>query len=180
MAKFSINLLPIESTAASIEIKRKKIVQTISVSSLLMIFFLASLVITLRFLQSRNLTEVNTGATAAADKISNFREKESTLVLLKDRLVQISKLTASPSKQKVIYDSVVQNLPANINVSSVILDSAGNLSISAVAPDPSSLSSFFAALSVNFENISGINVESLSRGRDGVYRMTVRVLAKGK
>ena len=143
-------------------------------------FFLASLVLTLRFLQSRNLNQINTEFIEQENKISNFREKESTLVLLKDRLTIINKLTANPSKQKVIYDAILGKVPSDISISSVILDTSGNLTISASAGSASSLSNFFTALSSKeaFKTISAVNVESLSRGRDGVYRVIVRVLAK--
>lgn len=179
MAKFSINLLPPESANITKEIRRRKLVQTISVTTLLIMFFFSSLVITLRFLQSRNINEVGSKSQEQENKISGFRSKESSLVLLKDRLTIISKLTNSPSKQKMIYDAIVSSIPADISVSSMTLDAAGNLSISAAADNVNSLTNFFAIFSSDelFKISSGVNVESLSRSRDGLYKTSVKILA---
>ena len=144
---------------------------------LLTMFFLASLVVTLRILQASNLNRVNIKAQEEENKISGLRDKESTLVLLKNRLELISKLTANPSKQKLIYDLVVGEIPSSVNVSSISLDSSGNLSLSAAVPDYNSLSALFSSLSsdATFKEIAGINVESLSRGRDGLYRVSLKL-----
>lgn len=180
MSKISINLLPIENAVLTEQTRRKKLIQTVSVTLLLIMFFLASLVVTLRLLQTRNLNQVNTLSQVGESRIGGLRERESTLVLLKDRLGLIAKLTEHPSKQKLIYDLVIGKIPSSVNISSVSLDSTGNLSLSAVAPDYNSLSALFSFLSsdANFKEIIGINVESLSRGRDGFYRVNLKLLAR--
>ena len=176
----SINLRPIENTTDRLANQRRKFVQTISLITLLTLFFMASLVVTLRILQSQNLKNVTTQSLEQENKISSLRDRESTLVLLKDRLNLISKLTANPSKQKQIYDLIVNKIPPSVNVSSIILDGSSNLSLSASTADFHSLNTLFSALSEDqtFKEISGINVESLSRGKDGLFRISLKLIAK--
>ena len=180
MSNISINLLPIESTEIRTENQRRKFIQTISIVSLLTLFFLASLIVTLRILQSQNLKNITAKSLEQENKISSLRDKESTLVLLKDRLNLISKITANPSKQKQIYNLIVNEIPTTINVSSLSLDGSSNLSINAVASDSNALNSLFLALASDqtFKEISGVSVESLSRGRDGLFRVSLKLIAK--
>lgn len=180
MKGISINLLPTENTILQRKLSRVRQVKIISIAFLLMLFFLSSVLITLRILQTQEVARVQTQAQASEGQISNFRDKESTLVLLKDRLTVISRIKSAPSKQKKVYDSFTEQLPPSIEVSAVSLDSAGNLNVSTISPDSRSLTNFLADLTSeeSFEKIASVSVESLSRGRDGSYRISLRLVSK--
>lgn len=179
MKGISINLLPTETTVLQQKSLKARKIKLLSVVSLLVLFFLASLTVTLRILQTQTISRLQVSAKASEEEISSLRDKESTLVLLKDRLDQIEKIKALPSKQKDIYMLVVGKL-FSANVSSVSIDNLGNLTLSTVASDTTALTNLLTILSndENFEKIAEVSVDSLSRGRDSVYRMSLKITAR--
>lgn len=179
MKGISINLLPTENTLIQKKSLKAWRIKLFSIVFLLVMFFLSSLTITLRVLQAQTMTKLQISAQASEEEISNLRDRESTLVLLKDRLDQIEKIKALPSKQKDIYMLVVGKL-FSANVSAISIDNMGNLILSTTASDTTDLTKLLASLNneENFEKIAEVGVDSLSRGRDGVYRMSLKIKAK--
>lgn len=179
MKGISLNLLPTETTVLQRRTLKASRIKLLSVVFLLLMFFLTSLTVTFRILQIQTINKLQVSVKASEEEISNLRDRESTLVLLKDRLDQIEKIKALPSKQKDMYMLVVGKL-FSTNVSSVSLDSLGNLTLSTTASNTENLTNLLALLNneENFEKIAEIKVDSLSRSRDGVYRMSLKVTAK--
>jgi hypothetical protein len=179
MERISINLLPQETAISERRAERLKTVKLVSISTLLVLFLFTSLLVTLRILQTRNINNIKVAASASEQKITQNKGKESSLVLLKDRLGIIDKLSA-PSKQSIIYNSVVSKIPPSVSIVSVGVDSVGNLAISAATQEHLSLISFFETMTSDevFKQIAQVKVDSLSKGRDEVYRASLKFIAK--
>ena len=69
---------------------------------------------------------------------------------------------------------------ATIAVSAISLDAGGNLSISTISENNQALERLLADLTSeeSFNKIGAISVESLSRGRDGTYRISLKMTSK--
>lgn len=178
MEKISINLLPREFIAE--EIKKGKFykVQGIGISIILFMVFLSILTLSLRILQSSSLKLTQLQAKEAEAKVSSLSSKQVSLVLLKNRIDAIGKYLGTSSKQAEIYNIVNSLFPANLNVSAVSVEANGTVLVSALAPDSDVLDRLFTDLLDKEKNegkISRVSIDALSRGRDGVYRVSFKV-----
>jgi Tfp pilus assembly protein PilN len=180
MKGISINLLPEIEVSVRKQTQKNQLIKTISISTLLLLFFLSSLILTLRVLQTRTITRIQSEAFASEQQIEGLKDKESILVLLKDRLDQIEKISGVPSKQREMYEQVVNKLPASISYSAIAIDAGGNLSLAVVAPSQAELTNLFKVLESEetFEKVANISVESLSRGKDNSYRASLEISSK--
>lgn len=181
MAHISINLLPIEFKQE--EAKRTKFykVQIIGVAAILVTAALASLTVTLRILQSQNISQIQTRVRASEQKISELKDTQATLLLLKNRLTAINQYLGIPSKQVQMYQLINDLIPVAFSVTSLSVDKNGDISILAAAPDGASLDSFMTDLTADGNNqnaISQVSLDSISRGRDGIYRLSIKIKPK--
>lgn len=176
--KIAINLLPIEFTQS--EVKRTKFIkiQAIGVGVVLLMVFLSSLSVALRILQSQNIKNVQTRVLASEEKISGFKDKQASLLLIKNRLAVISQYLDSPSKQTTMFILLNKLLPVNVAINSTAVGKSGEVSILALVPDSSTLDNLINALTdktTNLGLISQVSLDSISRGRDGIYRVSLRI-----
>lgn len=176
--KIAINLLPAEFTQE--EVKRAKFVklQTIGVVIILLMIFLASLTIALRILQGQNLQQVQAKAAQAEEKVGALRETQGSILLLKNRLNAISEYLGQPSKQNEIYKFIDSIIPPSIGITSISIDKSGDVSLVALASDSTSLDNFLVGLTseeLNQGKIKQVSIETLTRGRDGVYRVNLQI-----
>lgn len=104
--KILINLLPQEFTKSQIEQAKYYKLRLIAVLSLMLMIFLASTTVALRFLQNQQLDQAKFIYAAAQDQVSQFKQTEVSLVVLKDRLNNISQINATSSKQNAMYNLV--------------------------------------------------------------------------
>lgn len=181
MAQISINLLPQEFTAE--EIKRSKFlkVQAFGVTIILILVFLASLTIALRVLQSQNIKQVQAQISGSEEKISDLKDRQASLFILKDRLTTINQYLGVSSKQATIYKLVSKLIPAQVAVSSETVDRGGEVLLVAVVPDATSLDNLIASLvnsQTNEDRVKEVSIENLSRGKDGIYRVSLKIRPK--
>lgn len=178
----SINLLPAEYARERAKTDKLYKVQQFGTATLLALVFLASFTFVLRILQSQNIQEVEAKLNEAEGKVSDLKSKEATLFVLKNRLEAINKFSSEKSKQLAVYESVEKNLPSQISVTTVEINSLGSVLITLVAADAVSLDSFINGLmdpaADNSDTIDKISIESLNKSRDGFYRVNMKVEAK--
>lgn len=178
MTKISINLLPVEFTQA--QVKRAKFykIQTIGVAIVLLMIFLASVTLALRILQSRSIGQIQSQLTQSEGRVSDLKDRQISLLLLKNRLTVINQYLGTPSKQTSIFKLLDKLLPQSLLVSSFSVDKSGDASLSAVAPDTASLEILITNLTTKESSegkISQVAIESLNRGRDGLYRLSLKI-----
>lgn len=176
--KISINLLPVEFTHA--EVKRAKFlrIQAIGVAIVLLMIFLSSLSLALRILQSHNLQQIQSQLNQSEGRVLDLKDRQGQLLLLKNRLAVINQYLGTPSKQTSIFKLLDKLLPQSLLVSSFSVDKSGDASLSAVAPDTASLESLITNLTSKESSegkISQVAIESLNLGRDGFYRLSLKI-----
>ncbi len=176
--KIAINLLPIEFTQA--EVKRAKFIkiQTIGVLVILVMVFLSSLSVALRILQSQSIKSVQIQVSATEQKISDLKDKQVSLLLIKNRLAVINQYLGNSSKQVAMLILLDKLLPSSISINSTVVDINGEISILALIPDSQALDNMINNLTDNTQNegkISQVSLDSLSRGKDGVYRVSLKI-----
>lgn len=181
MEKITIDLLPEEFHAEELKGAKFYKVQTIGVSIILMMIFLTSLTIALRILQSVEISKIKVSLTQAEQKISDLKTNQASLILLKDRLTTINKFLGVPSKQTEMYNLITKLLPPAVSISSISVDRSGDVLILGTALDGESVDKLVNGLissDSKQNNISQVSIDSLSRGKDGIYRISLKVKPK--
>lgn len=181
MAHIAINLLPIEFTQEEIKNAKFYRIQAIGVGIIFIMTFLASLTIALRILQSHNITQVRNRLTLNEMKISDLKNTQATLLLLKNRLTTINQYLGISSEQTSLYNLVEKLVPPSVTISGVSISKAGDVVIVALIPDGLTLDNLVTNLSTKEKNegkIALLSIDSLNRGRDGVYRASFKIKAK--
>lgn len=181
MAKISINLLPPEFTQQELQRSKFYKVQAIGVATVLVMTFLTSLTLALRILQSANIKQVQTKLNQAEQRVLGLKSTQGSLLLLKNRLTTISQYLGTPSKQTSLYKLIDKLMPSSVSVNALSIDKTGAVVMTILAPDSLSLDNLMTNLTSAEENgdkIKEVSIESLNRGRDGIYRISLKVKAK--
>lgn len=179
--RISINLLPPEITAKALKQANFYKIQFAGIAVILTMIFLASLTVTLRILQSRNIDVVQAKLGQAEQQVTDLKSTQVSLFLLKNRLSIIDKYWGVSSTQSSTYQLIDQLIPSSVAVNAITIDKAGEAMLTAVVPDSAGLDNLMDSLTANENNegrISQISIESLSRGKDGLYRISFKIKPK--
>lgn len=181
MTKISINLLPAEFKIE--QIKRAKFykIQTVGVAVILLLVFLSSLTVALRILQAQQISRSQVKLSQTEQKISDLKDTQASLLLLKNRLAAINQYLGSSSKQAQMFNLINGLLPISVSVSSIAVDKDGGVLVLAITRDSNSLDETIGNLisqEKNQDKISQVSVESLGRGKDGIYRLSFKIKSK--
>ena len=182
MPKITINLLPEEFRLE--ELKRAKFyrVQTIGVGIIMLFIFLSTLTIALRILQSQSIKQVQAKLNTEKEKITNLKTTQGSILLLKNRLTAINQFLGISSKQVLTYEFINRILPSSVNISSISVNKSGDISLLLDSPDSSSVDELISNLTTGEEaqaKIVNVAIEGLNRGRDGVFRLSLKITTKG-
>lgn len=171
MEKISINLLPEEFTQE--EVKKTKFykVQAIGVGIIMVLIFLASLTVALRILQSQNIQSVQAQVSQSEQRVSDLKNRQASLTILKDRLAVISQYAGKSSPQATSLRAIEQFLPSSLVLTSLAVTKTGEVLIVGLVPDVISLDNFITDLTT----IGPLSIENLTRGRDTLYRISLKI-----
>lgn len=178
MALISINLLPEEFIVEQVKKLKFAKIQSISIAILLCTFFLASLTVALRILQSQRIKGVESKLTEVEGKLSGYRNVEDNVILLKNRVVSINSYLGVSSKDALIYEFIEENIPASTSINSLSIDKMGDAFLTLVLADTVSLDSIINGLLESKSEkvkIKEIGIEGLSRGKDGIYKLSLKL-----
>lgn len=178
MAKIAVNLLPPEILTEYAKRKKFYKIQFAGVTIFLIMVFLASLIVALRILQSRNVVEVQARVSEQQQKVSSLQGVESAVLVLKNRLTVIDRYLGVPSKQALLYQTVDKLIASSATINSITIDQSGNAVLLITVPNATVLDNIVSTLTTKESNenkISQISLDSLNRGRDGVYRISLKL-----
>ncbi len=97
---------------------------------------------------------------------------------MKDRLKTIDQYWGVPSKQTVMYQLIDKVVPPAISVNGITVNRNGETVLLASSPDSENLDNLISELTTqksSVDVIKEVTVERLSRGRDGVYRVSLKI-----
>ena len=179
MAGLTINLLPAQFRVDQKAQKKFQIIQKSSIAALMLFIFLASSITAFRILKSQEVSRLETQVKQEEEKVLSKKTSETILVVLKNRLSLINQIEKSGSNNTLIFQQISSLIPAEIQISTLSVDRSGNMAIAIVAPGTQSLERMIASLTSKeaFELISKVELESLSRGREGNFRSNLKITA---
>lgn len=178
MAKISINLLPPEVVAE--QLKRTKFykIQSAGIAIILLMTFLTSLTVAFRILQSRNIVAAQSKLDESSKQVSAYKSTEASLFILKNRLTVIDQYLGVPSEQSAIYRLIDKLIPSSVAVNSLTINKTGDVIVLSSVPDSVALDNLVNNLTSKESNegkISQVSIDSLNRGRDGMYRVSLKL-----
>ncbi len=175
-----INLLPPEIIMMDKQAHKLNLANRFSVAMLLGLVALTSAVFGIRFFQNTTISNKNQGIVFAENKISSLKDKEGYAVFLKQRLGSIENLLKD--NKKVDIFSILSSLaPVDHQLNLVTVEKNGVMVISGSTASIVSLEGFLATLQSKDKTgdlVSKIEVENLAKGRDGLYRYSLRITPK--
>lgn len=178
MAKISINLLPPEIMAQ--ELKKAKFfkVQFAGIAIVLVMVFLTSLTVALQILQSRSIAVIQATLAEEEQKVTDLKDTQASLFLLKNRLNVINQYFGTSSQQSSMYKLLDKLIPVSVLINAITIDKTGGVILLATVPDSLILDNLVSNLTtqeINDGKISQVSVETLNRGRDGFYRISFKI-----
>lgn len=176
--KISINLLPPEIIEGELKGKSFYKIQFIGIAIILTMVFLASLSVALRILQSNNITVAQEQLTQTQERLVDLKGTQESLLLLKNRLAVISKYLGVSSNQPLMYKLLESLIPSSVVMNAITVDKSGGAILLATVPDSLILDDLINNLTQKDNNegkISQVSIENLSRGRDGFYRISLKI-----
>lgn len=176
--QISINLLPPEITTQ--QLKRAKFykIQAAGVAVILVLTFLTSLTLALRILQNRSIELSKAKLAQAEQRVSDLKEIQVSLLLLKNRLSVIDQYLGVLSKQNSMYQLIEELVPPSVAINAITVDATGGVLLTVLAPDAVSLDKLVNNLSVKENNegkVSQVAIDSLNRGKDSFYRVSFKI-----
>ncbi len=178
MAKISINLLPSEIMARELKEAKFYKLQFVGIGVVLVMVFLASLTLALRILQNHNIAVIQATVTQEGQKVSDLKDTQVSLLLLKNRLSVIDQYLGIPSTQSMMYRLLDKLIPVSVSINAMSIDKAGTVTILATIPDSFVLDTLVSNLTnqeTNEGKISQVSIDALNRGRDGLYRVSFKI-----
>ncbi len=178
MAKILINLLPPEIMVQ--ELKKAKFykIQFIGIIIVLVMVFLASLTVALLILQNHSISVIQASLAQEEQKVSDLKNTQASLFLLKNRLNVINQYFGTSSQQSSMFRLIDKLIPVSVLINAITIDKNGGVILLATVPDSTILDNLINNLTtqeINEGKISQVSIESLNRGRDGFYRISFKI-----
>ena len=178
MGLISVNLLPAEFILEQVKKQKFYKIQYIGISVLLLVFFLSSLTISLRVLQSQKNGQIQQQFTELTQRVGTVKAKEDTIVGLKARLATISQYSDKPSTSNILYHFIDQTLSSQVAIDSFAISPNGEISLVLVLGDVGVLDNLIQTLSnkpPDNIHIDQMSVDNIGRSGDNSYRLSLRL-----
>lgn len=180
MEKIAINLLPLEIIIKERHSAKLIFVNKVSVVILLSLVFLTSSMLALRILQNSQLKAASDNLALASNRVLNLKDKEGYVITLKSRLNLIQSLLGD-SKKESAFNLISGLVPPGVNPNQISVDKSGNIILSLQTNSLEALDKFILDLSNPQKNsnlVIRVDLESFSRGKEGIYRCSLKVQIK--
>ncbi len=142
---------------------------------------MASFTVALGILQSQLVRRAEGQLGDAQQKVTLYKDKEVTLMALKNRLKAIDQYRGVPSLQVSMFNLLNTLLSPSIVVNNLSVGKTGDISFSAVVQSSALLDEMITDLTDKDKNqgkIDSVSVDSLNRSKDGVYRVDFKIKTK--
>lgn len=182
MGKININLLPVEIEAAKKEEGKKSVLVKSSISLLLFILVLTFCTLLYRVYQVVDLSNITNNLKTAKAKVEGLKEQEGLILILKDRITQISTLVRTESQAPRAFNLIINQMPSDIVLINFDVSTDGTVNLEGETSNPSSLQAFFNNLidPIKTEgSIKEVRVENLAQSVNGNIRFNLFIALSG-
>ncbi|MBI4037369.1 hypothetical protein HY385_03020 [Candidatus Daviesbacteria bacterium] len=174
----AINLLPKDVIARNKYGVKLPLVTRISIGLLIALVFFASAALALKIVQNIQLKGARNNLALAESKVGALKNKEESVVALKQRLASIKNLSSLDAKRKAIFNLVVYLTPSDIRISDVTVDRNGNMTVLLTSPTLASVETLVSNLGNKEKNagfISKVDLDNLTLGSGSTYQLSLKI-----
>jgi hypothetical protein len=176
MRKLSINLLPPELEENKKKARKRAFVFRISVGILALMIILSISGLVLDIVQGLALQNEKKRVDVVKAQVSNYKDQEGLLLILKDRLGVISSLLNVDTPHAKAFTLITTLTPANVVIQTFSIDKKGAILLGGEADNPQSLQRLFDNLTspkVNENKITNVKLDSLNVSDDASIRFNL-------
>lgn len=170
MDKISINLIPVQLETLKKDQAKKKILNRVSVTLLVIMIGLSSTILSLELFQRLNLSKSENDLKGIKNEISSYHDKEALIFVLKNRLTTVLSIVNRDSSQSQAYNLITSLMPSDVTLLSFSVNKGGQVALSGDTSSILSLNTFFNNLTdpvSNHGGVLGAKVENLNRVQSG-------------
>lgn len=178
MINISINLLPKEILLQRQQNTKLRFLTVLSMGLLILLIFLSSATLAMRIAQNLEFRKASDNVVYAQEREASLKSKEAQLVFLKERLSLIDSFSQKDKKIKEMFNLVLNLIPLDIQISELSVDKTGNMVILLSTNNLFSLEKMTEDLGNKEKNsnlIKKISMEGLTRGKDGIFRFSLKI-----
>lgn len=178
MSKIVVNLLPNEIVIERVKLAKLANINRLSIGILVALVVLSAGIFSLRFTQNGEVVHITQSLAAEEQKITSLKDKESQVIVLKQRLGDISKLNKGDEKITDMMNLIVGATPIDVEITDVAISKEGNVTVTFSSPSNEKIEELIDNLLTQGGEIgllSKINLEGVSLGKDGIYRFGMRI-----
>lgn len=178
MNKISINLLPQSVLLERIQSSKLSMVNKVSIGVLLVAVIITSGVLLFRINQNQQNNAIEDAVKQAENKVKSYAVSETTAFALKNRLDVISQKIGSDDKIKQMFNLIVYLTPSDVTLYDASVDKNGVVVASFTSTSLLGVDRLLTSLSnkeTNFNLVTGLDLNGISLGKDGIYRFSLRV-----
>ena len=179
MKSFAVNLLPVEIILQRKQNLKLALINRVSIIFLILLIFATSATLTLRIIQSSKLEKEKKDLVYAESRVTELKNNEGQMIMLKQRLSKIQNLSGEDLKRKAIFNLIIYLTPQEIEISEIVVDRRGNVLATFATTSLSAFTTLVDNLRDKEKNmglIQSVNMESMSFGRDSQYRFSLKIV----
>lgn len=181
MDRISINLLPVGLKESKQLLKKKKLINLISISVLGILVVITGVLVVLSVIQNRQVSSETAELSSFESTISSLKEREAAAVILKKRLGAVSTIIKQKYPQTDSFLLVTSLLPEQVSMQVFTTDQANMVSLQGNSPDAASLQKFFDNLTdpkINEGKITQTEINNLNRGTSPQLGFDLKITTK--
>lgn len=167
MDRISINLLPLGLKENKQLLKRRRLINSLSIGFLGVLVVISMVLVVFSVIQNRQIDSENQALSKTEAVLSSFREKEAALNILKKRLSSVSQIQNQKYFQTDSFLLVNSLLPEGTQMQSFSADQLNAITLQGFSESAQSLQQFFDNLTdpkVNEGKVVKTVISNLNRG----------------
>lgn len=167
MDRISINLLPIDLKDNKKNLKKKRLLNTLSISLLGVLIIITGILVVLSLIQNKQLNSEKEALSSMGNTITSLKQKEAAVVILKKRLANVSEIMNEKYPQTDSFLLVTSLIPEDVYMQTFSTNQKNSVALQGTSNDASSLQKFFDNLTdpkINEGKIIKTVISNLNRG----------------
>lgn len=167
MDRISINLLPPQLKENKLFERKKKLINRLCVGFLSLLVVTSTVLIIFSVMQNNDLNSENEKLALVENNLNSLNEKEATVIILKKRLADITKIQNKKYPQTESFILISSLLPEETSMQSFSVDVGNKITLNGIAENAAAMQKFFDNLTdpaVNEGKIVKTNITNLNRG----------------
>ncbi|NMB56329.1 PilN domain-containing protein [Candidatus Beckwithbacteria bacterium] len=175
-----VNFLQNQKAKLLLQSKRIYLIQSISITVLLIYFFFVSLVFSYYAYLNYKIGNINKQIVNKTEEIKALSDKEGMYLIMKNKTKSAIEIVNSMQAHQSLLQAVFKILPENISVENLKIDENNQITFSGLAYSYQDIEKFLKNIEANNEaqlvKINQASIENLKIDNNNLYSFSVKLL----